>query len=279
MVWFLDLRVNDRGGPPASTPGICRDDERLDCDGELLSQVAGRDVLLAVHGFNVSREEGRSGLGNWSRSLTLGPDTLFIGVLWPGDSRWAPVISYPTEDYEAIASARVLAGYLNRRFGAAASLSFASHSLGAQVVLETVERLQLPVRRAILMAGAIDDDCLSNRYRSAVAKVGSISILASRSDRVLQLAFPLGNPLAGIISRGSPYWQGALGRAGPDLPRPGNVRPGWQIPDDWDYGHGDYLGGGPGWFPPPVDIPREDDEEPDGHKAGWSAGFVSTRFR
>jgi hypothetical protein len=76
------------------------------------------------------------------------------------------------------------------------------------------------------MAGAIDADCLIEEYRDATSKIEKISVLASHGDYVLKLAFPMGHPLAGIISRGHPYWRCALGYDGPDDPYRGNVGPG-----------------------------------------------------
>ena len=73
-----------------------------------------------------------------------------------------------------------------------------------RVVLETVSKMSLPVRRAILMAGAIDDDCMTTEFKAAAAKIGAISVLASRRDAVLSVAFPLGNFIAGIIAAGHP---------------------------------------------------------------------------
>ncbi len=213
----------------------------------------------------------------WENLLTLDEDTFFIGILWPGDSRWVPVVDYPFEGDEAITSGQLLAPFLNKYFAVAISLSFASHSLGARMVLETIRKMDRSVRRLTLMAGAIDDNCLIDEYRDVAAKVEEISILASRSDYVLKLAFPIGNPLAGIITRGHPYWQGALGYEGPDSPYPNNLRSGWQILDDWDYSHGDYLGGIPPALLPPVNFPQQGTPKPNS-KPAWSAGFVSTRF-
>ena len=59
----------------------------------------------------------------------------------------------------------------------------------------------------------ISDTCLSDQYKAITSTMGKISVLASDQDEVLKLAFPVGNPLAGIVSRGDPYWHGALGRA------------------------------------------------------------------
>lgn len=279
MTWFLDLRANSVGGITAGQVTVRQGAGRYPSVDEFARQARGRDVLFGTHGFNVNRYDGITSLTGWESLMDLGDNSFFVGILWPGDSRWAPVLDYPFEDSEAIASASLLALFIERYFTAAASLSFVSHSLGARMILETISRMpRLKVTQVILMAGAINDDCLSTKYKGLADKLKDISVLASHGDRVLQVAFPLGNPLAGIISEGHPYWHGALGRSGPDRPCPSNVDPHWQIPDDWSYGHGDYLGGTRPKVLQPVDLP------PDGRfrlnsKPAWSAGFVSTRFK
>ncbi|MEI2767656.1 MAG: alpha/beta hydrolase [Nitrosomonas sp.] len=283
MTWFLDLRADSAGGNPAGYVTIRQNANDCFNVNDLLKEVRGRDVLFRTHGFNVNREEGIADLSAWANLLELGDNTLFIGVLWPGDSRWAPVVDYPFEGDEAITSGRLLAPFLDKHFTEAVSLSFASHSLGARMILEAIRQMSrsVRVRRLIMMAGAIDDNCLIEEYSDAAKKVDEISVLASHEDVVLKLAFPIGNLLAGIISRGHPYWQGALGQDGPDSPYPENIRSGWQkIPDGWEYGHGDYLGGTLPAMPPPVSVPKEGSPSPSRSLyPAWSAGFVSTRFQ
>ena len=74
----------------------------------------------------------------------------------------------------------------------------------------------MKINALLLMAAAIDDNCLVNEYRDAAARVARISVLASQRDEVLKWAFPVGNPLSGIVTRGDPYWHAALGRTGPN---------------------------------------------------------------
>jgi len=278
MTWFLDLRADSAGGNPAREVQVRQNGDMVFTMDALLEKVRGRDVLLGTHGFNVNRKDGIKSLSLWSKLLQLDESALFVGVLWPGDSRWLPVVDYPFEGDEARDSGRLLAAFLDKHFGEAASLSFASHSLGARMVLEAVHQMRRRVRRLTLMAGAIEDNCLIKEYRDVPAKVDEISVLASHGDYVLKLAFPVGNPLGGILYRGHPYWHGALGHDGPEAPYPGNLRAGWQIPDNWDYGHGKYLGGSPPPLAMPVNVPPKGAPEPVS-KPAFSAGFVSTRFK
>jgi hypothetical protein len=278
MTWFLDLRADSAGGNPAREVTVRQDANILFNIDAFLEKVRGRDVLLGTHGFNVNRHDGMASLTAWSNLLQLGDSALFAGVLWPGDSRWAPVVDYPFEGGEARDSGRLLALFLDKYFSETASLSFASHSLGARMVLETIHQMNHRVRRLTLMAGAIEDNCLIKEYWDVPAKVDEISVLASRGDGVLKLAFPIGNILGGIIYRGHPYWHGALGHDGPESPFPCNLHSGWQIPDNWEYGHGNYLGGAPPSLSPPVNVPPNGSPQPNS-KPAWSAGFVSTRFK
>jgi hypothetical protein len=279
MTWFLNLRADSAGGNPAREVTVWRDGVLYADLRTFPKEVRGRDVLLGTHGFNVNLRDGVDSLSRWGSLLKLGDNALFMGVLWPGDSRWAPVVDYPFEGGEARDSGRLLAPFVDGYFAEASSLSFVSHSLGARMVLETIHQMRRRVRRLTLMAGAIEDNCLVKEYWDIPAKVDEISVLASRGDYVLKLAFPAGNTLGGILYRGHPYWHGALGHDGPETPFPGNLRPGWQIPKGWGYGHGDYLGkASPPSLDPPVNVP------PEGTKlqvpaSTWSAAFVSTRFQ
>lgn len=280
MTYFINLRAQSVGGNPvADVTGITV--LNISSVDELIKQIRGRDVFLATHGFNVNQSDGESSLTLWESKLTLGSNVVFIGILWPGDSAWLPVIDYPFEGNEATRSGQILAQFLNNQFAEAASLSIVSHSLGARMVLEMVRQLNSNrrVSNLILMAGAIDDDCLTDEYKDAANKVDSISVLASHGDAVLEFAFPAGNFLAGILSRGHPYWHAALGREGPSTIEQVRMHSGdWQIPDGWGYGHGDYLLQAPG-IPMnlPVDLPTN--LMPPLNTSAWSAGFVSTRLR
>jgi hypothetical protein len=171
-------------------------------------------------------------------------------MLWPGDGG-VPFLNYPSEASPAMSSGRKLAEFCNAWCAGAHSLSFASHSLGARVVLEGIAGLNRRARLLCLMAGAINRDCLTTQYAVAAGKCDQITVLASHGDFVLRAAYPAGD----LLSVHDHSQQAALGYDGP-LPPAAMVQSPWQIADDWDFGHLDYL--------PPTD----------NTKWQWAADFV-----
>lgn len=277
MTLFIDLRASSCGGLCADG-AVPRIDATNISDEAFASRVRGRDLVLATHGFNVDRADGIRSLSAWEGLCRLPASSLFVGVLWPGDSKYLPVLDYPAEGDEAIAAGNHLAAYLNAQASAAASISLVSHSLGARMVLQTLRGLQRRARRLMLMAGAIENDCLTNEYRDAAGKADEIIVLSSRKDWVLEYAFPIGNPVGDLIMHGHPYFKTALGRNGPAQPIPSDQCGGaWEIPDGWKYVHGDYLpggGGGSSMAPPAAPPPSDAPCPPD--KPAWSACVLST---
>jgi hypothetical protein len=296
MTQFLDLRLAPVGGELAASVATHQGTGISDYTGlplnELLNAIRGRHVLIATHGFKVNRADGIRELSNWHGLLQLPqPYSAFVGLLWPGDSVWLHGLDYPEEPRVADEAGRLAAAFIDANFQQAAGISFASHSLGARVVLATLSHMSLPVRRVMLMAPAIDDNCLTAEFRAAAAKVGAISVLASKKDEVLSMAFPLGNFFAGILDAGHPWWRAALGHRGPAKPWPVNFEAPFEIPDGWNFGHGDYLHidqPEPPELPLPVDVPPQgsplpmlgsDGQAPQGWQEAFSSGFASTRFR
>src|SRR5512140_49004 len=245
--WFLSTRAHSIGGPVSAEVKIIDADRAgttSDLKPELLEVIRGHDVFFAVHGFNVNQQDGLNHLGFWLDKLDVG-NAVKIGVLWPGDCFIPIFVDYVVEGREAIRSGDLLSAFLNANFTGAVNLSFASHSLGARVVLQTVRGLKRNVRRVLLMAGAIDDNCLTGEYADAAKKIDQISLLTSKCDAVLSAAYPLGNPIQGIIDRGHPYYHAALGREGPEHPDQlaPRLHSGWEIPKKLNYGHLDYIPG------------------------------------
>jgi len=285
--WFLSTRAHSVGGPVSAEVQIIN----AGLAGNLLTQlqdvIRGKDVFFAVHGFNVNQKDGLEHLGFWLDKVDVG-NAVKIGILWPGDCFVPIFVDYVVEGHEAIKSGDLLSAFLNANFTGAVNLSFASHSLGARVVLQTIRGLKLHVRRLLLMAGAIDDNCLTNEYADAAKKVDQISLLTSKSDAVLAAAYPLGNPLQGIIDRGHPYYHAALGREGPanaSQLAPGLQSP-WEIPKDFDYGHLDYIPGNPiAVYPQPGDIPPGAPNPPapaagiNPWKPAFSAAYATYRYK
>ncbi|HEV2134729.1 MAG TPA: alpha/beta hydrolase [Terracidiphilus sp.] len=288
MTNFLDLRLQSVGGELSASVATCQGTSITNYTGllmkDLLAAIRGRHVLIATHGFNVNRADGVACLSNWDSILQLPQASAFLGLLWPGDSIWAHGLDYPAEPKVADRAGALLAPFIDANFQNAASVSFVSHSLGARVVLGTIAALKRPVRRLTLMAGAIDDDCLTTEFASATAKVETISVLASRKDTVLSQLFPIGNFVAGILDAGHPWWHAAIGHLGPQQPWPANFRPPFEIPDLWGFNHGDYLCV---TRPPapalaiPTEVPPQGTAEPTvgGWHEAFSSAFESTRFR
>lgn len=201
--------------------------------------VGGRDLLLAIHGYNVSEANAVCALTRLETGLALPASARMIGALWPGDSSWG-VFSYPVEKPTATAAGGYLARYCDKSLADAASLSFVTHSLGARVALEAVRRMNRETKTACLMAAAIERNCLESEFADAFAKVDRVCVLASRKDNVLALAFPLGNLFGQFLEPSALPVSSALGLAGP--PRAvGKTIPPWQIPDSSGHGHGHYL--------------------------------------
>jgi Alpha/beta hydrolase of unknown function (DUF900) len=293
--WFVSTRAQSVGGPvaPVKILDADRPGYPYDLTAELIAAVRGREAYFGVHGFEVNQADGIAHLTYWFGNLQI-ENAVPIGILWPGDCVIPIGIDYIVEGSEAIQSGDLIADFLNANFTGAASLSFAAHSLGARVVLQTIDGLSRRVRRALFMAGAIDNNCLTGEYNLAAEKIDQISILASAQDDVLALAFPLGNLLQGIIDCGHPYYHAALGREGPAQPYPSvpALQPNWQIPGNLDYGHHDYLPSEQliAEFPLPVDIPPDQGPvppvgtppqlaEPEQWKPAWSAAFAATRYK
>ena len=266
---FLSLRAQDVGGP-VQRPAV------LDwsgtgytpiADAAAAADVAGREVILATHGFNVSRRSGTGALANLEPLLQLQPQHRYFGVLWPGDF-WIPVVNYPFQAGHAVTAGRYLADYLNANFASAASISFISHSLGARVVLEAVEHLARPAKEVCLTAGAVDADCMAAQYLDAANNAGRITVLSSRRDKVLRLAYPAGDFISDVLlgDDDSP-WKGALGLKGPPLPLQTPLI-GEPIPKALEYDHGDYL--------PPSKLPFPAPLNPKwSHTAGYMARAVT----
>jgi pimeloyl-ACP methyl ester carboxylesterase len=215
--------------------------------------VRGRNVLFAVHGFNVSMQAGACALGNLETQFRgtggMGEQDVFVAVLWPGDS-WIPIVDYPFEGNVAVDCGKRLAKTCNSWFSAAQTISFVSHSLGARLLLHAVARLGRRVRSVCLTAAAIDRSCLTSEYQAAASNSDAIQILASHNDLVLRLAFPVGDPISDLLHPDHTPFQTALGYDGPPVPANRPVEAPWQIPDKAAYSHGDYL--------PPSTLPLPD---------------------
>ncbi len=309
--YFIDVRADFSGGNPVATV----DDIAVRTDATpnptsptqflsaLTNAIHGKDVLFGTHGFHVDRPNGIANLSHWTEWLQLGINGFFVGVLWPGDSRWVPFVDYPVEGDEAIRSGQLLAAYLLKNLTCSATWSFTSHSLGARVVLEAIRGLKgsPKLKSATFMAGAIDDTCLTDEYQDSASQVQKVSVLASHCDDVLKLAFPAGNLISGIITRGDPYWHGALGRYGPNPPdRPSQLYGVPILPDSWNFGHGSYINCDGAVSGPPqesspfpvatIAVPSDSQaalpegalSAPNTQITNWrqalAAGFVSSRF-
>lgn len=206
---------------------------------QFVEAIGTRDVLFAIHGFNVRFGGGAEGAVRLEAMLGLPPGTVFVGVLWPGDS-WLPLVNYPFEGATANDCGKRLGRFCNLSLPRAGNISMLSHSLGARVALTAAEMMQKKVDRICLTAAAVNNDALENEFSAALKNTTTIANLASLGDWVLKIAFPVGDFLGDFFSNGPDSRAGALGRDGPRIADPA-IRPTGVINEDLKHDHGDYF--------------------------------------
>jgi len=191
-------------------------------------------VRFVVHGFNVDRKRGWRSGGALAQELHGPPDLspqinlsqpdMIIPILWPGDGfiLW----SYFTAFGQSNDTATKFATFLLDPDFDAQEVSFLSHSLGARVVLKTIDRtleqakapLKFRFRQALLTAAAVDDTALDARefkHVSSPEGPDDIVVLSSLKDDVLAKAFTLGDLVEGALWDNYQGSGRALGRFGP----------------------------------------------------------------
>ncbi|HKW91780.1 MAG TPA: alpha/beta fold hydrolase [Methylomirabilota bacterium] len=258
--YVLDLRERDVGGPVTSGHlYMATDGGQVDADGPALpaftALTRGREVVALVHGYNTSRPVGWDALVRFARFLDAGGVTaVLMAVLWPGDG-WAKALTYPFEGRDADDAAESLEAWIRSHVDASARISLVAHSLGCRVAMRAAQRLAemtgpgAPrLARVCLMAAAVDNDCLGQEgatcYRDGTLAAERLAVLASHQDRVLELAYPLGDLAQTFLSPGE-HWGSALGRTGPverDPDVTARIEPIPLSSPDRKIDHGDYLG-------------------------------------
>lgn len=189
---FFDLRIR-RGLNVAPTDPPLEDGLQT-----LKEQVAGKRVLLLVHGYNNEWADvirAYAVIDASVRRLMRNKYDLVVGYTWPGgDDRF---------DYFA---AKTRAGALSPRFQELlrelhsrdtrpAALDLMTHSMGARLSLEALSLLSTRnvVRNLFLMAAAVDNESVERgeEYFAANKRVRNSFIFHSKNDQVLNLAFRL----------------------------------------------------------------------------------------
>lgn len=250
MRFLLDLRLADRGGPVRSRGHLIRDPDGPEGTAAEDRLRGASSVIFLLHGFNVTRPNGARSLRRLAELLPGAEGRALVGVLWPGDS-WARAAGYSFEGRDADDSASALRRFIEDVLLSGTVVSFAAHSLGCRVALETVLHLdsRFEVDQLALMAAAVDDYSLAwdRAYRTAMGRARRASVLAARSDDVLRLAYPVGDLLQAFLFFRREESGLALGHHGPRPHRrsrgtvPANVKH-LQI-DGLGVNHGDYLPG------------------------------------
>lgn len=246
MIYVLDFRESNVGG--AVVPGRILHEPGL---GDELQLVAETRLTFLIHGYNVTRANGRQSLMRLAQKLSTAPSIAgdgLVAVLWPGD-HWTRAIGYSFEGRDADDSAMELVRYVDRVVTRSTALSFVSHSLGARVVMESVKGLKgkaYRIGQICLLAPAIDDSSLAdpNVYQIASTVSDRIAVLASRQDRTLKYAYPAGDILQAFVYFWKEQVDLALGYHGPrksgTYPIPAQVYA-EQIPDVRCSDHGHYI--------------------------------------
>lgn len=168
---------------------------------EVKAHLAGKRVLVLVHGYNV--EDAFDAYSRMAINIAqhkMGYDEI-IGVQWPGSKI---ALAFLLAAARANKAGRKLQAALSILDGVAV-LDVEGHSLGCRVICEAIAAGLRP-RLVVLAGAAVNNDSIHNdtEYGIHLATVPSVLIARSGRDSVLRKAYTLAS------------WDNALGLTGPE---------------------------------------------------------------
>jgi esterase/lipase superfamily enzyme len=183
-----------------------------------LQAIAGKRVMVLVHGYNNDRLDVLDSYGTIERQMRLlnflggaaAPYEAVIGFAWPGGS---VRLSFPFARARADDSAPHLARLLGDLRSANAIIDLNTHSLGAHVAFEALRDVPAnTVRTAWNFASAVDNESVEDgeRYYTASQGCSSFYVFHSKNDPVLRVWYRIGDLFD---------FDTALGYSGPEDPR------------------------------------------------------------
>ena len=188
-------------------------------EADYLAELAGRKVLLLVHGYNNTEDAVNLAYARIERAsqklLRTRYDTI-TGYTWPGG---AIGLAYPVARSRANTAGPRLAGWIRKIARVAGSLDIMSHSLGARVALKALGAIPAgKVRNLYLLAAAVDNESIEKgeEFFDATRRCETVMVMHSRHDRTLARWYRIGDALL--------PWQWfdlldvALGCSGPEDP-------------------------------------------------------------
>lgn len=189
-------------------------------EAQLLATVAGKHVLLLVHGYNNTEDDVSLAYARIEKAVAryLGSKyDLVIGYTWPGG---AIHISYPIARARANTAGPRLAPWLQKLARKASSLDVMSHSLGARVVLKALnaglKNPARPIRNLYLLAAAVDNESIEKgeEFYDATRRTARTVVMHSKKDKTLALWFRIGDAI--LPWQWLDMFDVALGFSGPE---------------------------------------------------------------
>lgn len=201
-------------------------------------------VVVLVHGYNADEASASRAYAEFIahldrlHALAWWPSARFY---WPGDTPLPALgaLAYPSEIGTAKRAARELAAFLATLRGPRdrpVEAAFVAHSLGARLLLESLDLLNDATRAPVvaltcLMAAAVPVDRVERGglLRRAAERSRRAVVFHSEHDAVLKWAFRLGQ-----FAAGEGFGARAVGRFGEP------TRGLWAVSMPTRHGHGDY---------------------------------------
>lgn len=218
-----------------------------------LAALKGKHSLWQIHGYNSDEAAVKTAYAEQYVQLdkvgllASGFYDVVVNVLWPGGD-WS--VSYPFAVKRATLSGTLLGALWGRLDDAqddVTKIDVVTHSLGARVGLEAIERCIAPLLNATLLAPAVDDESVCDtvlaEFREAVMQLsGKLYIYSSKRDPVLRDAYPKGERVAEVLHLTSDDGEidQALGFCGPDPQYPESENSVWVDCTRLIAGHSDY---------------------------------------
>lgn len=180
-------------------------------ESAFFQRVAGKKVLLLVHGYNNEPEDVHNAYATLEDQVTAsitgaaGYDQV-IGYIWPGGDA---AFDYFVAKTRANALARRFGIWLQKMSDKGAVVDVMGHSMGARVIFKALKTRTAKVARNVFtMAAAVDNEAIEvdEEFYVSTSRSETVFVFHSKHDPVLKTAYRFAE------------FDNALGLSGPENP-------------------------------------------------------------